>query len=394
MNRKKDRPIKRMALGWQPQARNMKLKSLALLTAGILPLLSACASYETKNKSQTMSSSVPSHHTANRSFRNPPGSPVREGSAGEMLRFIMNQLLSSFKTPIPSDHVLGVDEFRRQLADARNPSVTWLGHSAFIIRLGGKVILTDPFLGETAGPAGFGPKRFVAAPITGAELPKADVLLVSHNHYDHLDAPTIEAYPHKTDTQVIVPLGLGTFFTSRGYSKVIEQDWWEEWQSGSLKISTLPAIHNSGRGLRDKNKTLWASFGIYCEEGSIWFSGDTASGPIFDGLGKKAGPFDLALVAIGAYEPRKLMKGAHVTPEEAVELVARVGARKAIGMHWGTIALTPENPFDAPTKFRQAAERQGLGAEKAVVMKIGESVNLSAGDLALPHLLQRDFGSI
>ncbi|WP_405107123.1 MBL fold metallo-hydrolase [Phaeobacter sp. BS52] len=186
-----------------------------------------------------MSSSTPSHHTANHRFRNPPGSPVREGSAGEMLGFIMNQLFSSFKTPIPSDHVLGGDEFRRQLAQARNPSVTWLGHSAFIIRLGGKIILTDPFLGETAGPAGFGPKRFVAAPITGAELPKADVLLVSHNHYDHLDAPTIEAYPYKADIQVIVPLGLGAFFTSRGYSKVIEQDWWESWHSGALKISTL-----------------------------------------------------------------------------------------------------------------------------------------------------------
>ncbi|MDC0657106.1 MBL fold metallo-hydrolase [Leisingera sp. SS27] len=364
----------------------MKQKSRALLTAGILPLLGACASYEAKDKVQTMSSSVPSHHTANRGFRNPPGSPVREGSAGEMLGFILNQLLSSFKIPVPSDHVLGVEEFRRQLAQASNPSVTWLGHSAFIIRLGGKVILTDPFLGETAGPAGFGPKRFAAAPISGAELPKADVLLVSHNHYDHLDAPTIEAYPYKADIQVIVPLGLGAFFISRGYSKVIEQDWWDDWQSGSLRISALPAIHNSGRGLRDKNKTLWAGFGIYTGEGSIWFSGDTASGPVFDEIGRKAGPFDLALVAIGAYEPRKLMKGAHVTPEEAVDLVKRVGARSAIGMHWGTIALTPENPFEAPVKFRQAAETQGLGAENAVVVKIGETVNLSAGDLALPHL--------
>ncbi|WP_205521393.1 MBL fold metallo-hydrolase [Phaeobacter sp. LSS9] len=389
MRREKGRQVRQASLGWQPRATNMKLRSTALLTAGIFALLGACTSYETRDKIQTMSSSTPSHHTANHRFRNPPGSPVREGSAGEMLGFIMNQLFSSFKTPIPSDHVLGGDEFRRQLAQARNPSVTWLGHSAFIIRLGGKIILTDPFLGETAGPAGFGPKRFVAAPITGAELPKADVLLVSHNHYDHLDAPTIEAYPYKADIHVIVPLGLGAFFTSRGYSKVIEQDWWESWRSGALTISTLPALHNSGRGLRDKNKTLWASFGIFTDEGRIWFSGGTASGPVFDEIGKRAGPFDLALVAIGAYEPRKLMKGAHVTPEEAVELAMKVGARAAIGMHWGTIALTPENPFEAPIKFRKAAEKLGLGAKKAVVMKIGETVNLSAGDLTLPHLVQR-----
>lgn len=325
----------------------------------------------------------PHHHARNGTFRNPPHSPVRDATFGEMFRFIIGELFSSSKQEVPRDHVLTQAEFDRQLAAVGNPSLTWLGHSAFILRLGGRVILTDPFLGETAGPLGFGPKRYVRAPMTGAGLPKADVLLVSHNHYDHLDAPTIEAYPHKEHTQVIVPLGLGAFFTKRGYRKVQEQDWWDVWTSGDLRIETLPAIHHSGRGIGDHRKTLWASFGITTAEGKVWFSGDTANGEIFEEIGRRAGPFDLALVAIGAYTPRSLMKSVHVTPEEAIDVVRRLGASSTIGMHWGAIALTPENPFDAPTRFKRAAEAQGFCAGNAVTLRIGESRNLNSATLGL-----------
>ena len=308
-------------------------------------------------------------------FRNPPGSPERNGQFGEMFIFVAQQMLSSFRGSIPDDHVLTKSEFTRSLEATHDPGILWLGHSAFVIRFGGKVILTDPFLGKRAGPAGMGPKRFAGLTISGADLPKADVLLVSHNHYDHLDALTIETYPFKQTTKVIVPLGLARFFVKRGYTKIVELDWWDNWQFDSLNITALPAIHNSGRGFGDKNKTLWASFGIYSNEGSIWFSGDTADGPVFDEVGRRAGPFDLALVAIGAYEPRSLMKSVHVNPEEAIDLARRLGAKKAIGMHWGTIALTPENPFSAPEKFRQAALAQGFGPENAITMKIGGALS-------------------
>lgn len=323
-----------------------------------------------------MNSKKPYHHAENGGFRNPPGSPPRDVGFGGMFRFIFNEVFSSSEQAIPKDHVLDNAEFDRQLASVSNPSVTWLGHSAFIIRIGGRVILTDPFLSERAGPLGFGPKRYVQAPMRGEDLPKADVLLVSHNHYDHLDAPTIKAYPYKEQTQVIVPLGLGPFFTKRGYAKVLEQDWWDTWRSDALEITTLPAIHNSGRGLGDRRKTLWASFGISTSQGKIWFSGDTANGKIFDDVGRRTGPFDLALVAIGAYEPRSIMKSVHVTPEEAIKVVRKIGARSAIGMHWGAIALTPENPFEAPARFKQAAQDEGFGADKAVILRVGESRNL------------------
>lgn len=293
-----------------------------------------------------------------------------------MARFAFSQMLAPPAPRIPPGHVLPRQEALRQMETAGNPSITWLGHAGFILRTGGKVIVTDPFLGKVAGPFGIGPRRYAPAPMTGAELPRADTLLISHNHYDHLDAPTMRAYPYKDSTQVIVPLGLGGFFTRRGYGRVLECDWWDEWHLDGLKIIALPAVHFSSRGLHDRNRTLWAGYGIETTQGRIWFCGDTARSPVFDEIGHRAGPFDLALVPIGAYEPRSIMESVHVTPEEAVEIVRQAGARRAIGMHWGTIALTPEDPFEAPDRFRGAAEAQGLGRENALTMRIGETLAL------------------
>ena len=174
-----------------------------------------------------------------------------------------------------------------------------------------------------------------------------------------------------------MPLGLGKFFTDRGYSKVLEQDWWDEWAQDDLNIVTLPAVHFSSRGIGDRNKTLWASFAIETEDGKIGFSGDTARGEIFEEIGTRTGPYDLALVAISAYEPRNIMQDVHATPEEAIAIAKTIGARKAIGMHWGTIMLTPEDAFDTPGRFRQAARDQAYGAEKALIMKVGETRTLT-----------------
>ena len=143
-----------------------------------------------------------------------------------------------------------------------------------------------------------------------------------------------------------------------------------------LSIKTLPAVHFSGRGLFDRKKALWASFAIETSDSKIWFSGDTAWGEVFREVGKKAGPFDYAIVGIGAYEPPAIMVEVHATPEEGIAISKAVGAKKAIGMHWGTIMLTPEDPFEAPERFRQAAIDQGFGEENAVILKIGETRSL------------------
>jgi L-ascorbate metabolism protein UlaG (beta-lactamase superfamily) len=293
-----------------------------------------------------------------------------------MSQFIKEELLSSKTVTVPDDHVLSVEEAKQGMAAASNPSVTWLGHASFIVRIANKTILTDPFIGRRAGPFGFGPKRFVDAPLAADELPQVDVIVVSHDHYDHLDAHAINNYKYKTSTQVVVPLGLGRFFEKRGYPSVVEHDWWDTWISEGLSITTLPAAHFSGRGLFDRNKTLWASFSFKSEHESIWFSGDTATGDVFQEIGEREGPFDLALVAIGAYEPRSIMRSIHASPEEAIEIAQNVGAKQAIGMHWGTIRLTPENAFEPPARFKRAAREQGYGVENANVLRIGETFEL------------------
>lgn len=320
----------------------------------------------------------PIHHMPQGGFRNLPGGQKRTSSFSEVAGFLFRQLISAPVPEVPDDHVVSDAEMSAQIALAGNPSVTWLGHAAFIVRVGGKTVLTDPFLGKAAGPFGFGPKRFVAAAMGVDELPEADVIVVSHNHYDHLDARTIVSYRYKETTQVIVPLGLGPFFTRRGYRKVLELDWWDSWEGNDLTITALPAVHFSGRGLFDRNKTLWASFAIAAGGERVWFSGDTANGEVFSEIGRRAGPFDLALIGIGAYEPRAFMQSVHASPEDAVKIARAIGAGKAIGMHWGTIMLTPEDPFEAPARFRQAAMDQGYGAENALILKIGESRSFGA----------------
>tara|TARA_R110001599_G_scaffold38483_1_gene117915 strand:- start:40 stop:1020 length:981 start_codon:yes stop_codon:yes gene_type:complete len=318
----------------------------------------------------------PYHHNPRGGFRNPEGSPNLQMRKRGLMRFIYRQMKKKKVPDLPEGHALDRSGVEAGITAGGNPSVTWLGHAAFIIRTGGKVILTDPYLSENAGPGRVGPKRYVPAALKAEELPKADVMLVSHNHYDHLDARTVRAYPHKDHTQVIVPLGNADFFRKRGYKKVIEADWWDSWSEDGLTITTLPAVHSSGRGVHDQKKTLWASFGIRTAAENIWFSGDTAYGDVFHEVGEKQAPFDLAIVGIGAYEPREIMKMVHATPEDAVQIARAVGARRALGMHWGTVLLTPEDPFEAPIRFRQAAIDQDYGADNAWILKIGETRSL------------------
>ena len=349
---------------------------LILFLASAAVVCDADARMKADNEETRVIREIPYHHVPGRGFRNLPGSPRRRATGGDMSRFVAQELLSSKAVLVPEDHVMPRIQALRDMAVASNPSVTWLGHATFIVRIGGKTILTDPFVGETAGPVGVGPKRYVASPLAADELPRADVMVVSHDHYDHLDAQAIDNYQFKASTQVIVPLGLGPFFSKRGYSKVLEQDWWQTWEQDGLSVTTLPAVHFSGRGLLDRNKTLWASFAFKSANERIWFSGDTASGEVFREIGERHGPFDLALVAIGAYEPRPIMRSIHASPEEAIEIARAIGARQAIGMHWGTIRLTPEQAFEPPVRFRQAAIDQGYGVDNAVIMKIGETFEL------------------
>lgn len=320
----------------------------------------------------------PWHHLANGTFRNPPGSPAATAGFADMLAFFWRRARDDAPR-VPDGHVVPHTNALAAFSKHRDEdALTWLGHAAFLVRLGGVTVLTDPYLTDVAGPAGFGPERYVAPGLPLADLPSVDVILVSHNHYDHLDAETVDALPGKDRVHVVVPLGLGAFFRERGYANVHERDWYERASVAGLEVEVLPAVHFSRRGLLDRNRTLWCSFAIRGAGRTVYHSGDTAHAPVFAEIGARAGPFDVALVAIGAYEPRSIMRASHVTPEDAVTLVDDVRADVAIGMHWGTVVLTDEPPFEPPERFRAAARRAGWRDGRASVMRIGETRPLAS----------------
>ncbi len=340
------------------------------LVAGLL-FLAGCSSAPVQAPGKAW------HHLNNGQFRNPPGSPTSTATFGDLTAFFWRRARAKPPT-VPTDHVIPqADALAAYEATANQDTATWLGHAAFLLRLEGKTVLTDPYLTKVAGPFGFGPKRYVAPGLPLDRLPPIDIILVSHNHYDHLDAKTVEALPGKERIHVVVPLRLGDFFRERGYVNVHENDWFERVVIDGIEIEVLPAIHFSRRGLFDRNRTLWGGFAIRAGGRSIYHSGDTGYGPIFSEVNRRSGPFDLALVAIGAYKPRSIMRRSHVTPEQAVQLVDDIGAKRAIGMHWGTVELTDEPHFEPGKRFLKAAHAAGWIEGRARIMKIGETLVLS-----------------
>ena len=328
-----------------------------------------------------ISAGAAEHHVED-GFRNPPGSPEYAGSLSDTITAYTDRTWESvtgFKPTLSPEYILSPNQVRGGLAQVRGTdSLTWLGHASFLIKLGGNTILTDPFLSEYAtGMPPFGPKRATPAALTVEKLPQIDILVVSHNHYDHLDAPTIEALPGKEKIHVVVPLGMGAFFTERGYSKVTGLDWYGEKTLGGITVAAVPSIHGSGRGLFDRNEVLWAGFVFRVGAKRVYFAGDTAYGPIFPEIGRKIGPVDYALVPIGVYEPRLRMKSSHVNPEEAVRIGRDLDAKTIVGMHWGTIRLSDEAFEEPPRRFRQVAGENGFTEETAWVLKIGESRRLN-----------------
>jgi N-acyl-phosphatidylethanolamine-hydrolysing phospholipase D len=318
--------------------------------------------------------------TRSRRFRNPGGSLPQTAGFAEFVPFFFRRMReSSRRLVVPAGHVVpeaeAIQTFERL---AGRDTITWLGHSSFLIRLAGRTILTDPYLSDFAGPLpGFGTRRFVPPGISVARLPRIDALLVSHNHYDHLDRRTLRALAGKEKTTAVVPLGLGAILRADGFPHVQELDWEDAISLDGLIITALPALHFSSRTPFDRNQTLWCSFAIAAGARRLFFSGDTGYGPVFERVGREHGPFDVAMVPIGAYEPESIMRPVHCDPEEAVRLGKQIGARTLAAMHWGTVVLTDEPPFEPPVQFRAAARAAGYADENVWVLRIGETRVLS-----------------
>ncbi|MGB6085479.1 MBL fold metallo-hydrolase [Parvibaculum sp.] len=326
----------------------------------------------------------PWHHLPDGTFRNPKGCPSRgQGRMRHAGPFFLEMLkMGTRKVEIPEGHVVPRAQAVRDLAahtEKGEDFLTWLGHASFLIRIGGLTVLTDPYLTTYAGPAGLGPRRFVKSGVPISALPRIDVLAISHNHYDHLDERALARLPGKSHMTVVVPLRLGSFFRERGFPNVIELDWHERHEVRGVSITALPVVHWSRRTGFDTNRTLWAGFAVKSESHHLFFGGDSGYGPIFREIGEAYGPFDTALLGIGAYEPRVMMKASHATPEEAVQMGLDLKARRVVGMHWGTVLLTIEPPFEPPERFLKAADEMGYRPEDCWIMRIGETRPLATG---------------
>ena len=314
------------------------------------------------------------HHLPDGTFRNPEGSPERSKN----VKFSYRQFTKEKKKidlTVPKEHVVDKAIVLSDLKKHENENyIALIGHATYLIKLGNITIITDPVFSKNAGPLIFGPDRFTDPALKLDEIPKTDLFLLTHNHYDHQDMSTIRRFPFK-NTKVLVPLKLGKYFTPYRFKDVNEMDWYDEIKvNDDLKVIFLPAVHWSKRSLTDTNKTLWGSFLIEYKNIKILFTCDTGYGNIYKDLGKKYGPIDITIINIGAYDFKPMFDKSiyHTTPEEALNVAQDLKSKKVIGMHWGAFVLSLEPIMEPPIRFKNSAEKFGFKKDDAVIFKIGE----------------------
>ena len=315
----------------------------------------------------------PYHHLDNGKFRNPEGSPVRSENV-KWSYSTFNKEKKKLDMTVPDEHVIKKNLVLEKLNSIQNNDyIGWIGHATFLIKLGNTTIITDPVFSKNAGPLIFGPKRYTEPALNLNELPKIDLFLLTHNHYDHQDMGTIRKFPYK-DTKVFTALKLGKYFTKHHFKDVQELDWYQEVKFNDLKITFLPAVHWSKRSLTDTNKTLWGSFLIEYAGKKIFFACDTGYGNIYKKIGKEYGPIDLTMINIGAYDFRPMFEKSiyHTSPEEALQAAQDLKSKKVLGTHWGTFVLSLEPIMEPPKRFKANAEKFGFKKDDALIFKIGE----------------------
>jgi L-ascorbate metabolism protein UlaG (beta-lactamase superfamily) len=260
-----------------------------------------------------------------------------------------------------------------EVVAAGSATITFINHASFLIRLPNAVVLTDPIFSERCSPVSWaGPKRVRPPGLALADLPRPDVVLLSHNHYDHMDFPTLRTIQRRFAPRFVTTLGNAPALAKLGIAAT-ELDWWDDIGIGSLSIIATPARHFSARTPFDRNRTLWAGFMIRSPEGQVLFAGDSGAGSHWFGIRTRLGVPDIALLPIGAYEPRWFMAAAHMNPAEAVEAHVALGAPRSVGMHFGTFQLTDE-AIDAPlTALAVAREAAGLAPDRFTTHGFGET---------------------
>ncbi len=283
---------------------------------------------------------------------------------------------------------------RANVGPTQQPAITWVGHATMLVQMAGMNVLTDPVFSQRASPVQFaGPKRAQAPGIALADLPKMDVVVISHNHYDHLDTASVLALNAQAGGPplFLVPLGVKAWFASQGITNVREMDWWDvvrlpsKLGVGEFEVHFTPVQHWSARGLGDRRATLWGGYAMIAPDFHAYFSGDTGYSKDFVDTQARFAPrqtpalgggFDVALIAVGAYEPRWFMKNQHVNPAEAVQIHKDLGAKRSVGVHWGTFNLTDESLDQPPKDLAQARLETGVTEDQFGLMAIGQTKKL------------------
>ncbi len=289
--------------------------------------------------------------------------------------FFFRRFMARFREPqgIPERVAPDIARIRKN-ATRNEPRVTWVGHATLLVQMSHATFLTDPIWSDSAGPAGFGPSRYDEPGLAIEDLPPIDFVIVSHNHYDHLDLSSLKrvAADHP-EARFFVPLGNAKLLQAAGITNVQELDWGDTRELGEVTVHCLPAQHWSQRGIADQREALWSSWAVTSSEKRFYFGGDTGLFEGFGVIGQHLGPFDLSAVPIGAYEPKAMMFFAHMDPEEAVAAAIAMRARRVLAIHFGTFDLSDEPIDEPPRRFRVAAKAAGFSEEDTWVLKIGET---------------------
>ena len=319
---------------------------------------------------------APDHHDPDGGFRNPwPHSePADFGAA-------VKWMLSRRRSADESMSGVVRPATKTPRADGAELAVTWVGHSTFLIQSGGINILTDPIWSMRASPLQFvGPRRHTPPGIAFDKLPSIDAVFMSHDHYDHLDDHTVRRIVERwPDANWISPLGVGDFIARRGASHVTEMDWWQDRFIGGISAHCTPAMHFSGRYPWNRNATLWCGWVIDLGAHRVFFAGDTGLHPEFADISQRLGPFDAAILPIGAYEPRWFMRTVHMSPEDSVSAYSEIAAVPGqsecafVPCHWGTFRLTDEPLDEPPKRLRKAWSEAGFHDENLWMLRHGET---------------------
>lgn len=342
--------------------------NLILLLTGCTPLTEA-----QKKREARIQSSV---QYQNNKFVNPNGVTFKLFSR-EILEVTKEYILDrrpNTKPPIaPPVHQLRPEQWNNH--QRGEFSFTWLGHSSILISMKNQLILVDPVLEDRASPSSlFGPKRFHPSPVTAEKLPNIDVVLITHDHYDHLEKTTIIKISEKVKS-FIVPLGVGFLLEEWGVnsSKIIELDWLESYSWGPLKFYATPAIHYASRVLFDSNQRLWCSWAIVGKEKRVFISGDSGYFDGFKKIGERLGPFDVTFLKIGAYNDKGSWRTLHMIPEEAGQQHLDLKGRLLVPLHWATFDLALHSWYEPIERLVKFSEEESI---TLVTPEVGEKIDL------------------